>query len=99
MCRGGYPPRFSLSKADQLFNRNWAEENQALSEHVRNFIAYQNGVLLNPTGLRGRFPLHEMGHRFTRRLQSEPWMEMRLDMKNEDPKSGGMAGIVPMVAV
>ena len=99
MCREGYPPRFSLSKADQLFNRNLAEENQALSEHVRNFIAHQNSVLLNPTGLRERFPLYEMGHRFTRPFQSEPWMEMRLDMENEDPQSGGMAGIAPMVAV
>ena len=96
MCRGGYLPRFSRSKADQLFNRNLAEENQALSEYVRNFIAHQNAVLLNPAGLRERFPLHEMGHRSTRRLQSEPWMEMRLDMENEDPKRGGMA---PMVAV
>ena len=61
---------------------------------MRNFIAYQNGVLLNPTGLRECFPLHEMVHRFTCRLQSEPWMEMRFDMENEDPKRGGMAPIV-----
>lgn len=99
MCRGGYLPRFSLSKADQLLNRNWAEENQAPSEHVRNFIADRNSVLLNPTGLRELFPLHEMGHRFTRRLQLEPWMEMRLDMENEDLKRGGMAGMARMVAV
>ena len=87
MCRGGCPPHFSRSKVDQFFNRNLADENQALSEHVRRFIAHQNAVLLNPTILRKRFLLHETGHRFMRRLQSEPWMEMRLDMKNEDPKA------------
>jgi len=74
-----------------------AEENQALSEHVRRFIAHQNTVLLNPTGLRECFPLQEMGHRFMRRLQSEPWREKRLDMENDDPKRGGMTGMAPMV--
>ncbi|MDA7640174.1 hypothetical protein N8787_00925 [Opitutaceae bacterium] len=81
-----------------MFNRNLAEENQALSEHARRFIAHQNAVLRNPTGLSECFPLHGMGHRFTRRLQSEPWMEMRLDMEIEDPKRGGMTGMALMVA-
>ena len=94
MCRRGYPPCFSRSKAGQLSNQNLAEGKQALSEPLHNFIAHQNAVLLNPTNLREHFLLHGMGHRFTRRLQSEHWMEMRLDTENQNPKRGGMAWMV-----
>ena len=90
--------RFSRAEADQLLTRNSAEENQALSELARRFIAHQNAVLRNPTGLRELFPMHGMGHRFTRRLQSEPWMEMRLDMEIEDAKHGGITGMALLVA-
>ena len=90
--------RFSRAEADQLLTRNSAEENQALSELARRFIAHQNAVLRNPTGLRELFPMHGMGHRFTRRLQSEPCMEMRLDMEIEDAKHGGITGMALLVA-
>ncbi|GEM_PF-3492075 len=67
-------PRFSRSKAGQLSDQNSAEEKQVLSEHLRNFIAHQNAVLLNPTNLREHFLLHGMGHRFTRAFnQSIEW--------------------------
>lgn len=89
--------RFSRAEADQLLTRNSAEENQALSELARRFIAHQNAVLRNPTGLRELFPIHGMGHRFTRRLQAEPWMEMRLDMEIEEVKRGSSSGMILMV--
>jgi len=89
--------RFSRQEADQLLTRNSAEENQALSELARRFIAHQNAVLRNPTGLREMFPKHGMGHRFTRRLQAEPWMEMRLDMEIEDAKRSGSTGMVLVI--
>jgi len=72
--------RFSRMEADQLLTYNSAEENRALSELARRFIEHQNAVLRDPSALRSLFPMHGMGHRFSRRLQTEPWLEMRMDL-------------------
>ena len=91
--------RFSRKEADLLLTGNSAEENHALSELARRFIAHQNAVLRNPTGLRELFPKHGMEHNFNRRLQAEPWEEMRLDLEIKGSKQAGVGwGIAVLIA-
>ena len=80
--KGDYTLNFSRAAADTMLqNANSADENRALSELAQRFVEHQDAALKNPSGLTALYPEHGALYSFTRKLQAEPWQDMRLELK------------------
>ena len=51
------------------------------------FVEHQDSALRSPSGLSILYPEHGSMYIFTRKLQAEPWQEMKIDLKVSGKRS------------
>jgi hypothetical protein len=96
--RDGTVPAYTQQEAQQIIERNSAEDNAVQSRLVERLIQQQEAVAARPAAIRATVPEQGRLLTFTRSLQVDSWTDLRIGLRATPARGAGLGIPVALLA-